>query len=124
MDRPVRILLVDDHPLFLSGLARVIRDRDDLELVGSARSGRDGVREIHRLAPDVALVDQRMPDIDGLEVCRHVAGGHTRVLLLTGDEDPELRQLAAANGADACLSKGLPWPAILDMASTTARALH
>src|SRR5690349_15925220 len=59
------VLLCDDHPVFRDGLARVVRNGPGLELVGVAEGGREALARIRAQAPDVALVDLRLPDLDG-----------------------------------------------------------
>ena len=67
-DRAVRILCVDDHPLVREGVAAVIGAQPDLELVGSAASGREAIEAFKRLRPDVTLMDLKMPDMSGIQV--------------------------------------------------------
>jgi two-component system nitrate/nitrite response regulator NarL len=110
------VLLCDDHPVFREGLARVVRNGPGLELVGTAESGREALARIRALAPDVALVDLRLPDLDGIEVARAVArDGHaTRVLILSAYEDEELVYGALAAGAAGYVTKASAPLAIVD----------
>jgi DNA-binding NarL/FixJ family response regulator len=91
--------------------------------VGTASSGESAVARIGELQPDVALVNTRMPGLDGLEVARRVAADRpaTRVVLLAADPTEDVRRRARDCGADACVSKALPRRDILDIA---ARAGH
>jgi two-component system nitrate/nitrite response regulator NarL len=59
--RPIRVLVADDHPLYLEGLARAIERAEDLELVGTCRNGADALQRIRDETPDVAVLDLRMP---------------------------------------------------------------
>jgi DNA-binding NarL/FixJ family response regulator len=96
----VRLLLVDDHPVFLDGLAALFAAQDWAEVVALARSGADALQQQGRAgALDVAVVDLQLPDIDGVELTRRLlaAAPALRVLLLTmhAGQDAVLRGLAA-----------------------------
>ncbi|MFJ9341854.1 response regulator [Streptomyces sp. NPDC101733] len=87
---PVRILLVDDQPLVRSGLRVLIADTPDLEVVAEAGTGAEAVRLAAEHAPDVVVMDIRMPGMDGIEATGHITAGPgaPRVLVLTTfDED-------------------------------------
>ena len=101
------ILIADDHPVYRQGLERAIGERPDLELVGSTADGRQALERIHELAPDVAVVDERMPGLDGLKIVSAVQrdGLRTKVMLLTGYEDSGAAYKALAEGAAGYVSK-------------------
>lgn len=87
---PVRVLLADDQPLVRSGLRVIMADHPDLEVVGEASTGAEAVRLATEIAPDVVVMDIRMPVMDGIEATRLITAGPTatRVLVLTTfDED-------------------------------------
>ncbi len=87
----IRILLVDDHTLMRTGVRMVLQAEPDMEVVGEAASGDEGVRMAIGLRPDVVLMDLSMPGIGGLEATRRIAAADTgaRVLVLTmhGEEE-------------------------------------
>ncbi len=88
----VRVLLVDDQPLFREALGVLLGAREELEVVGEAGDGADALRQVAALAPDVVLMDLRMPVLDGIEATRRLRAEHpgVRVLALTtfdGDEE-------------------------------------
>jgi two-component system nitrate/nitrite response regulator NarL len=98
--RPIRVLVADDHPLYLEGLARAIERAEDLELVGTCRNGADALQRIRDQAPDVAVLDLRMPRLTAQEILEELGGAATAVLVLSahtgGDEVHECLSLGAA----------------------------
>jgi DNA-binding NarL/FixJ family response regulator len=81
----IRVLIVDDHVVVRRGLATIIGERADMELVGEASGGEAAVALVRERAPDVVLVDLAMPDVDGIETTRRIlaARPETRVTILT-----------------------------------------
>ena len=88
-------------------LARLVREQDGLELVGEAADGARAFTMICALAPDVALLDVRMPSLDGLQLLRQLRaeGSRARVLLISGNDDSEIAHEAIGQGAAGFLSK-------------------
>jgi two-component system, NarL family, nitrate/nitrite response regulator NarL len=105
--RSVRVLVADDHPAMRGALARLVREHKDLDLVGEAADGEQALEMIHELAPDVALLDVRMPLLDGLGLVRRLQadGAQARVLLLSGSDESEIAHEAISLGAAGFLSK-------------------
>jgi two-component system nitrate/nitrite response regulator NarL len=103
----VRVFVADDHPVYRDGMVRAISERPDLELVGEASDGRGALDEIAGARPDVALIDIRMPGLDGLEVLGAIRRDSTgtQVLLLSAHLDSDLAYRAVAAGAKGYLSK-------------------
>lgn len=99
MTEPVRLLLVDDHPVFLDGLAALLGGQPWAAVVGTARSAAEALRTAESARADVAVVDLRLPDLDGVELTRRLLARwpSLRVLLLTmhGGQDAVLRSLGA-----------------------------
>jgi len=109
--RPIRVAMVEDDPLFREPLmARVERERD-MELVGWAADGVEGIRLVREVRFDVLLLDLSLPRLDGLELLRQyrLSGGRGAVLVLTGANSPRAASAALALGADYVLSKPSTW---------------
>ena len=97
------VIVADDHPLFREGVVRAVRAWPELELVAEVSNGREALEQIRALAPDVACVDLRLPEIDGIGIANAVTrdGLATRVLLLSAFADDELVYRALEAGAPA-----------------------
>jgi DNA-binding NarL/FixJ family response regulator len=107
----LRILLADDHAVFRSGLRAVLDTQPDFDCVAEVSDGQEAVSETTRLRPDVAILDVRMPKLDGLaaaETILAVKGASTRVLMLTTFDSDEYVYRALAAGASGFLLKSLP----------------
>jgi DNA-binding NarL/FixJ family response regulator len=103
----LRVFVADDHGFYRRVITRAVDRHPGLAIIGEAADGLDAAATILALAPDVALLDLRMPGLDGIEVCERVraANPEIAVVILTAfdDEDTPLRALAA--GASDCLGK-------------------
>ena len=106
---PTRVLLVDDQALIRAGFAAIISTEPDLQVVGEAATGDDGVRLARELRPDVVLMDIRMPGLDGIAATEHITGdpdlARVRVLVLTTFEMDETVLSALRAGAAGFLGK-------------------
>jgi two-component system nitrate/nitrite response regulator NarL len=122
-EQRLTILIADDHPVYRQGLERAIRERPELELVASSADGRDALEKINQLEPDVAVVDVRMPGLDGLKIVGAVKrdGLRTRVMLLTGYEDSGAAYNALAQGAAGYVSKASDHMELCDSILTAGR---
>jgi len=107
MSPRVRVLVADDHTLFRRAVVRAVKERPELELVAEAADGREALEEVRRLKPDVAVLDLRMPELDGLGVLNAITRDQlsTRVVMLSAFLDGALVYEALAAGAGAYLSK-------------------
>jgi two-component system nitrate/nitrite response regulator NarL len=119
----VTVLVADDHPLFREGIARAVRERPELELVAEAGDGRVALAAIREHTPAVALVDLRLPGLDGAGIAHAVTrdGLTTRVLVLSAFTEPRLVYEAMAAGAAGYFSKDADREAVLDAISAVAR---
>ncbi|KDN82121.1 response regulator [Kitasatospora cheerisanensis] len=105
----VRLLLVDDQPLIRAALSMVVKDAPDLEIAGEAGTGDEAVRLAAELAPDVVVMDIRMPGMDGIEATRRItaSGSTAHVLVLTTFDDDEYVYGALRAGASGFLVKDM-----------------
>jgi two-component system, NarL family, response regulator len=105
--RPIRILIVDDHPVVRAGLASMLSTQVEFEVVGSASSGEEALAKLRLVDPDILLIDLRMPGMGGvetlLEMKRH--SHHARALILTSFETDEDIYRAVQAGAQGYLLK-------------------
>jgi two-component system, NarL family, nitrate/nitrite response regulator NarL len=109
--RPVGVLVVDDSLVFRTGMTRAVQACDGMELVGEADGGEAGLRAIAELAPDLVILDLRMPDLDAVGVLHALRAQDPppscRVLVISATLDDDVEAEVLAAGADACLSKAL-----------------
>ena len=104
----IRVLVVDDHPLFRDGLTGLLNTVDGIEVVDSAGDGETAVRRTLELRPDVVLMDLNLPGTSGLEATRRIVAGvpETAVLVLTMIDDDDSVMAALRVGARGYLLKG------------------
>jgi len=123
LDGSVRVLVADDHPAMRRALARLVIEHHSLELVGEAVDGDEAVEMIAAVSPDVALLDVRMPKLDGLGLVRRLReeGSPVRVLLISGYEDGAIVHEAISQGAAGFLSKDSEEKEICDAILDVAR---
>jgi DNA-binding NarL/FixJ family response regulator len=106
----IRVLVADDQALVSAGFRAILEAHEDVEVVAEAADGAAAVDEAHRRRPDVALLDVRMPKVDGIEATRRIvaAGLPTRVLILTTFDLDEYVYGALKAGASGFLLKDVP----------------
>jgi len=101
----VTVLLVDDHPLVRAGIRALLDAAGDITVVGEAGDGHEAVRLARELRPDVVLMDIRLPGLDGLEATRRLAGGPSRIVVVTTFDLDEYVYEALRSGASGFLVK-------------------
>lgn len=106
-DGPIRLVLVDDHPVFLEGLAEALGRQRDLVVVGQGADGADALPLWERHRPDVLLLDLAMSGVDGLEALARLRERHpeARVLMLTSSDDGDEALAALDGGAAGYITK-------------------
>ena len=105
--RPIRVMVVDDHPVVKKGLRGMLESSGNIEVVGEASDGVEAVATAERLKPDVIVMDVMMPRLDGIEACREIMEKlpDTQVLMLTASPEKDAVIEAVAAGATGYLQK-------------------
>ena len=102
------VLIVDDHPSFRA-TARAILEADGFDIVGEAEDGTSAVEAVHRLEPDVVLLDVQLPDMDGFAVISEICSGDghcPKVVLTSSHDESDFGSIVARCGAAAFVPKG------------------
>lgn len=108
--RPIRILVVDDHPILREGVAAILEDRPDMLLVGEARDGVEAIVQFRDLHPDVTLMDLQMPGMGGVEAIKAIRDEHPNaciVVLTTYDGDVQAVRALKAGAMGYLLKSSL-----------------
>ncbi|WP_322058910.1 response regulator transcription factor [Paraburkholderia sp. J63] len=111
----IRILLIDDHTLFRSGVSALLQRQPDLEVVGEASDGVEGIKRAKQHTPDVILLDLNMPGLSGLETLQLLVQDlpDTAVVMLTVSEDADELTAAMRAGASGFLLKSIDAEALV-----------
>jgi DNA-binding NarL/FixJ family response regulator len=118
----IRVFCVDDHPLMREGIAAVIRNEPDMELVAEASTGQEAIQGFRAHRPDVTLMDVRMPDMGGIDALLAIRTqfADARVIMLTTFEGDAEIQRALAAGAQGYMLKSMPRKQLVE----TIRKVH
>ena len=119
----IRVFLLDDHEVVRRGVRELLDAEDDIEVVGEADTAERALARIPATRPDVAILDVRLPDGDGIAVCREVRSAHDEIacLILTSFSDDEALVQAIVAGASGYLLKQIRGNDIVDAVRRTAR---
>ncbi len=122
-EQKVRVVVADDHPLYRDGVVRALSASGRVEVVAEAADGRAALEEIRKHLPDVALLDYRLPELDGVEVTHAIIRDElpTRVLLVSAFTDSGLIYNALQTGAGGYLAKDARREQIVDAVLAIAR---
>ncbi len=123
MNTPIRVLIVDDHPLVREGLHAILAVEPDVEVVGEAADGQSAVREAARLQPDVILMDLLMPEMSGDEAITAILAVRPaqRILVLTSVDDLAVLRATIKAGASGYVSKNAPAEELIEAIRTVHR---
>jgi len=118
----IRIVIADDHPVFVSGLEVTFAEADDIEIVGKVADGEDAVSAAAELTPDVLLMDVRMPGMNGIDATRQIvaSGSSVAIVVLTMFDDDESVYSAMSAGARGYLVKGASQERIIEAVRAVA----
>jgi DNA-binding NarL/FixJ family response regulator len=119
-DKPIRILSVEDHPVFREGLASIIGSQRDMLLVAQAPNAVEAVAEFRRHRPDVTLMDVHLPGTNGTDALITIRGEFPQariIMLTTSDSDGEIKRAMRA-GASAYMLKSMPKDELLNVVRT------
>ncbi|WP_299674839.1 response regulator transcription factor [uncultured Roseobacter sp.] len=107
---PIKILIVDDHPMVAEGIQSILESYDDIDVVGTCNTARDAIARVPALDPDVILMDLNMPDMGGLTATEIILEQRpdTRVLVLSMHDSPEYISSALSHGAMGYVLKDVP----------------
>lgn len=123
MSKNIRVLIVDDHPLFRQGIRWSLEAEEDMEVVGEAENGQEAMKLTDRLLPHVVLIDIHLPGLNGLEVARVIKRHHAQVQLIlvsVCDDDEHVFQ-AVKVGASAYSSKEVSPAELIEMIRAVAK---
>ncbi len=120
----IRVLIADDHQVTRHGLASLLRQEPDLEVVGEAADGRDAIASARKIRPQVVIMDVNMPETDGIHATRIIRAAlpATQVIGLSMFEDAETVAAMRAAGASDYLPKSGPPEALLAAVRSCVRA--
>ena len=113
---PIRVFLLDDHEIVRRGLTQVLTRESDMEIAGEAATAAEALVRIPTTMPDVAIIDLRLPDDSGIEVCRQVRAEHPSIhcLILTSIDDQAAIMAAVIAGADGYVLKQIHGANLVD----------
>jgi two-component system response regulator DevR len=119
----IRVFLLDDHEVVRRGVRELLDAEDDIEVVGEADTAERALARIPATRPDVAILDVRLPDGDGIAVCREIRSAHDDIacLILTSFSDDEALVQAVVAGASGYLLKQIRGNDIIDAVRRVAR---
>lgn len=112
----IRVILVDDHPVIRNGVKNLLASAMDIEVIGEAGSGEEGIKLVNQLNPDVLMLDMELPGKNGVEITEALkaAGSPVHILVFSGHEDREFIQGVLNSGASGYLTKDEPIQVVIE----------
>lgn len=110
MTRPVRVMIVDDHPMVAEGIEAILETYADIDVIATVSNGRDAIAQADALVPDVVLLDLNMPGVTGLSAAEMILERQPdmRILILSMHDSPEYISTALSHGARGYILKDVP----------------
>lgn len=123
MNTPIKVVIVDDHPMVAEGIQSILESYDDIEVLAALKTGREIVDQAQELAADVILMDLNMPEIGGLTATEMILeqSPDTRILILSMHDSPEYIASALSHGAKGYVLKDVPTEEIKTAIDTVMR---
>ncbi len=124
--KPIRVLVVDDHPVFRQGVRDILETETDFEVVGEAADGQVALQLSRKLCPDVVIMDINLPTMNGLQVTRQIKGEQRdiKVIMLTGYNNVEQVFHAIRAGASAYCPKDIMPDRLVETIHTAVKGLY
>jgi DNA-binding NarL/FixJ family response regulator len=116
-ERSIRVLCVDDHPLMREGITAVVRHEADMVVVAESSTGREALDSFRKFAPDITLMDLRLPDMSGIDALMAIRAEYPKariIMLTTFEGDVEIRRALQA-GAQGYMLKSMPPKKLVEM---------
>lgn len=125
-NRKIKVLIIEDHPLFREGLERALSLEDDIAVIGMAKDGAEGLRYMRQLSPDVIILDVNLPDLNGLQVAQKLTSERPEigVVMLTAYHDTAQVLYAMRAGASAYCAKDISPDALVDILRKVAAGYY
>lgn len=122
----IRVLIMDDHPIFRRGIRWILDSAPNIEVIGEAENGQEAIDMADRLSPDVVLVDVNLPGINGLEIARVIKrrDPRMRIVVLSVSDDEELLFNAIKVGAAAYTTKEVRPEELIEIIETVAKGTY
>lgn len=110
MTAPVRVMIVDDHPMVAEGIEAILETYEDIDVIATVSNGREAIAQASALVPDVVLLDLNMPGVTGLSATEMILERQPdmRILILSMHDSPEYISTALAHGARGYILKDVP----------------
>ncbi len=124
--RPYRVLIVDDTKSFRELAQDLLSDESWIEIVGLARTGKEAIDVVHRVMPDLVLMDITMPDMNGLDATRQIKAGTNapQIIIWTNHQEAQYADAALTAGADGFILKRQAVPTLIPLIQGLAACTH
>lgn len=121
----IKVIIIDDHPIVLDGLKNLIDRREDMEVLACYDTARAGIAGVENLSPTVVLLDINLPDMNGVEICRHIRKNNdkVRIIALSVHNERAVIKSMLQSGANGYVLKNSAGQEIISAIQTTLKGL-